>query len=220
MIRNRLGVIIAAMMLAACGSEDGAGPAGPSEPSPESAATETSDSALNVGDVEQQTWIVADVALKSQTESVSIDALEDARKKLNLVTVTVTPPHPESFWVDIRLNTLRSFETNPVVLRARYSVSAEYPGEEEAVEVEMPGFMEVVSEQVHKSSIEQIDILAQLPGVPETLLFKVEADAILSKYGTDAASLDPETAEAPPARTTTLLSNPLRVNFVSEETQE
>ena len=56
-----------------------------------------------------------------------------------------------------------------------------------------------------------IDVLGDLQEVPETMLVVVEAQAMLLPEETDVRALDPANTTAPPADTTKLLSNPVRI---------
>ncbi|MCK5642982.1 MAG: hypothetical protein KAJ19_19400, partial [Gammaproteobacteria bacterium] len=62
----------------------------------------------------------------------------------------------------------------------------------------------------------RIDLLADLEELPTTMLVIAEAEALLMPAGTDAAKLDPRTAETDESNTATLFSNPIRVNFETE----
>ena len=60
-----------------------------------------------------------------------------------------------------------------------------------------------------------VNVLEGLSEVPDTMLIHVRADAWLMPEGTDESTLNPLTDTAPDQ--VTIMSNPVRINFVMEE---
>jgi len=63
----------------------------------------------------------------------------------------------------------------------------------------------------------QVDVLAGLATPPSTMLVHMQLEALLMPLGSNAATVDPKSAVVDAESTTTLLSNPVRIDFVAPE---
>ncbi len=163
---------------------------------------------VNIVDVEYAVHIHGGLAKQSEAPNITVDKLVNARNYVDLATITVNPPYPEGLWVTFQTSSVEDFFDTPVALRAKVYV------DKKAVD----SFTVTLGERlIGKTEGYSMDVLSKIEGVPETVLVYAQAEALLMPEGTDPASVDPETATAPPARTGTVISNPIRINFTRSE---
>jgi hypothetical protein len=130
------------------------------------------------------------------------------RYDLDMSTVTVKPPYPKELWVTFNLKAVQDFKDTPVVLRTKILADKQ----------EIDSFSKVVAEQVMTAApVHSTNVLAKLDTPPKTMLVYAQAEALLMPEGTDAATIDPATLTAVAGRQGTVISNPVRIDFVAEE---
>jgi len=180
----------------------------PLQPEERSILRSSSAKSMDLTAVEHALHLTGALAPQSEAANVTADEMVSARSFVNLTTITVAPPYPEALWVTFRVKSTANFPDAPVALRTRIHI------DQEVVDT----FSMVLGADATKTSKEQaIDVLAHVAAAPETMLVHARADAVLLPEGTDPASVDPDTVTAPPERTGTVMSNPVRINFVSGE---
>lgn len=165
---------------------------------------------MDIGDVEAQVRVEVVPEFAEPPANVDITLLADSRDHVNLVTVDVTPPHPPSFPLLVRIASDESFYETPVVLRG--GVYVELPDSEE---IEIDRFHYVLGEDAQLNTEERrLDLADHIKApYPATVLVVCRVPALLMPPGTDEEAIDPETAEVDEVRRSVLLSNPLRINF-------
>jgi hypothetical protein len=213
----RIGLLLSALVLVVAGcsepedaelNEDESIP-GLTIPTSEDSVVAT-DIEVTIGDVEQQVRLNGTVEEPDRPlEGVKVEEIEDPRGKMNLVTVDISPPYPQSLMLTYRLSAQRNFPDTPVVLRGR--ILTDKTAEPLAT------FTEVLGEQATRvDRAVKVDLMAALTEIPDTLLVTADLDALLLAKGTPEESVDPATAETTPDRQSKILVNPIRVNFLKE----
>jgi len=176
---------------------------------------EEAEGAVNIGDVEQGIWITAVMGPQSKAPNISENLLEDARKKVNLEELTIKPPYPKELWLDIKARSFRAFAGTPVVLRAKYTITAKYGAGHEPVKMEKPLFKGIFGKKAHTMVLnDTVDVLKGLDGTPQSILFMVNADVLLMPQGTDEKTIDIDKATTSPERQSVVQSNPVQIKFV------
>lgn len=165
---------------------------------------------LTRGDVEANVWCEAVLDPKYQSPTVQYTELKDARPRVNMGTVTLTPPFPTSLPIAVFVKAGQGFKEAPVVLRARV-VRTE--GKDSANETVLDTFNAIISENPRNRIVmeKEIDVLAGVQQLPESYLVLIKAEALLMPEGTDPATLDLATATTSSERIAQILSNPLRI---------
>jgi len=224
-MRGILTALLVTMLFAACGQPDSTEPPGRTVPAPkmqvekvEYDPTVPVQKAQDIGDVEQRVRIAGTLAdHERENPRVAVRELITPHDVFTLSTITVHPPFPEELWVEFSVTTPENWEENPVVLHTTVL------REEEPIGDFYTMLGEHAQRDTHPERGEWLDrnlevnALEGLEEVPETLLLVAEARAHLMPIGTREEGLDPLTAEAPEDRRTVVISNPVRINFVSEE---
>ncbi len=165
---------------------------------------------IDPGDVDSGVTIVGKLAAESEAENITEEYLETKRDTLSLATITVREPFPEKIIVEFRVLAMREYAERPVIVRAR-AYREETPFDSEY------GFVlgkEATSANSSETRRFTVNVLEGFTEIPDTLLIHARADAWLMPLGTDETSLNPMTDSAPDR--VSLLSNPVRINFVKE----
>lgn len=169
--------------------------------------------ALDIGDVEQTTALNITLSDRSTASNVQVEQmLESKLDRVALLTITVTPPYPEQLWLSPMLKTREGFDENPVVWRGEFVRDGE---------VVIDEFALLLNERFHKEyPLPDFDALAGLDTVPGSMLIEVRPEAMLFPPDTDAATIDPDTANLDdPARRATygaLYTTTVRIAFEGE----
>jgi hypothetical protein len=167
----------------------------------------------DIGDAEQLSRIAATLAERSQSPLVEEKTMESPREEIVLSTVQVEQPFPAELWIKFSNRATQSFETQPIVVRARVFRDNEEIGQYQTVLGKYAtGWQQAVDTPQLPLEFE-FDVLAGLPALPDTMLVHVEAELSLMPPGTDEATLDPATATAAVDLVTVKRSNPVRINF-------
>jgi hypothetical protein len=222
-------LLMASLCLASCGNgsapapeNQGATPAAPAAPAATAEIVKIVPE-KNVGDIEAE--LKRELTLDAETAppGVTSEELRSQFQRLNLVTVNVEGPRPAELWFKIDLETQLEFVERPVALRGRL-VREVAEGQKETVYSFKTVLDETASIRVRRVDGDypplhfRGEIMQGLTDLPETMLVYAEMDVVIMPKGTDPKTLDPETAQGSAEDTTTLLTNPVRLNFKVTET--
>lgn len=161
---------------------------------------------LEVGAVEATVQLEATLAERSQAANVTAEEMVNARSVLDLTTITVSAPTPPDLWVKFKVKCNQDFPETPVVMRAKVLMEGK----------EVDSFARILADNVRDTEEHTMDVMAKVTDPPESLLLYAQAELLLLPEGTDPASVDPATASAPGERRGSVISNPVRINFVRE----
>lgn len=172
----------------------------------------------NVGDVEATVGVELALA-QGAPPTVLAEELRNAQKKLNMLTVTVSPPKPDELWIAITLKPSEDFPDRPAALRGK--VFREVTKD---TKVEIATFQTVLDGHASPSSRRdpagtyfplefRADAVKDLTELPPTMLIYAEVEAYMAPPETDPATIDPATYTTGPEDRGNLLSNPVRVNY-------
>lgn len=204
-----------------CGLYDPTPPDSEEEPQSTSSSAEEEQLPLTIGDVESQVYMTADIAEDAQGSNVEIDTLRSRNERVQLKTVTITPPFPDSLICSFHLASEQNFPDNPVAILGRVLRDDEEIGEFEAVLGAKAVRRRMLDDDKDLPSLEyHFDVLEGLEEVPETMLVLAEMDAKLTPTGTEEEGLDPATVTVREANHGILRSNPLRINFTQDTAEE
>lgn len=205
-----VGLLVA--VLSACSPKPAQGPKGDGIPVP---AVPASGAPLrdqapakdqDIGDIETALRIAASVAETSRAPSVAVDEMRDQQNRINLATVTVTPPAPKELWISFQVALIRKTVGGPAVLRAKILRD----------NVPIGSFALVVGADLLAKPYEhRVDVLSGLTMVPKTLLVVAEGEVILLPRDANPSTIDARTVPGTPDTTGSVLSNPVRINFGS-----
>jgi hypothetical protein len=169
----------------------------------------------DIGDVEADLRIEATVADESLGAQVTAAEDRTVRNTLTMTTATVPPPPPAQLWLRFRVAPGKNvnYARHPVVVRGRILRD----------NVPLDTFSTVLGAYLHAQQTVavgtvrpldfKVDVLQGLAAPPPTMLVHGQAELILLPEGTDEATLDPATVTAEAGNQTTVLSNPVRINF-------
>ncbi len=173
---------------------------------------------LNIGDVEAQVFIAANIAEESRGLQVAVKEIitPSAKKMLGMCIVTVTAPFPKTLWAEFSIKSFQAFPDQPVAMRGVVLRGEETIGKFHTVlgkYAQVPGPVEGmnVPELVFK-----LDLLEGLAEIPETLAVYAQFEALLMPLGTGAETLDPLAAAIEEVPSATIRSNPIRIKFISQ----
>jgi hypothetical protein len=169
----------------------------------------------DIGDVEADVRIEATVA--DESLGAQVTAIEDrtVRSTLTMTTATVPPPPPAQLWLRFRVAPGKNvnYARRPVVVRGRILRD----------NVPLDTFSTVLGAYLHAQQTVavgtvrpldfKVDVLQGLAAPPPTMLVHAQAELMLLPEGTDEATLDPAAVTAEAGNQTTVLSNPVRINF-------
>lgn len=213
--------VAAGLLFAGCGSDKAEAPSAPaaSAPAAEPASIVKIAPELNVGDIEAKVEFELTPDPEAAAPGVTSEELRNQLSKLNMVTVTIDGNRPAELWLNIDLSTELEFPERPVAARGRLIRDLEN-GQKETIYTFETVFDENASARKRRVEGEyplqhfRADALKGLAELPETMLIYAEMDVVMMPKGTDARTLFPATAKGAPEDETTLLSNPMRVNYI------
>jgi len=212
--------LLTGILIAGCGSDQPA-PANlldapPADPAP--AVFFEAETRLDFGDVEATLRMELLVPEEHIPEGSRVDELRTAFERLTAKTIDFNGPVPATLPLLLEVKTDTDFYKSPVALRGKL-IREVAPGHREAIYafntlVDVPSFRRVEDpmEGAHPAAF-MMDCLVGLSEVPESLLLYIEAEAVLTAYGTDPESVDVETVAGGVDNSGTLLSSVLRINF-------
>lgn len=209
---TRLGMALAlAMACGACGPPERNRDLAPVEETQTEVPPAPVPTELNIGDVEQQIDIEAALAPESSSGHIKEDPVIEKSGRIKILTITMSPPHPQKLLIRYTINSRQAWDTRPVVLRGRLLVDRER---------EIASLATVLGADAQRNSFELVvDVLQGLDRVPETLGVTFSGEALLMPRDTDVATIDPKTAESS-ERSGALYATVVRVNFASPAAQE
>lgn len=174
-------------------------------------ATSTPETALskefNVGDAETSVELVLELDPASASDSVKETTVLTAKKSVSQSNVTVATPFPGELWVRIRVRPSKPFIERTAVLRGVLTRD----------DTAIAQFNVVLGKYALENDPAQpklfrVNVLADLPALPDTMLLVAKAEILLAPKGTDEATIDPLTLTADQGDTSAKLSNPLRIS--------
>lgn len=171
---------------------------------------------IDPGDVDSGISIKGTLAPESQSDTVTADYMETQRDTLSMTTITVRPPFPDVLSVMFAVVSSRDFVERPVVMRTRTYRDDTVIGDEQGYVLGKNA--RTLPETAPNAAPPRIFIVNALEGlteIPDTMLLHARADAWLMPVGTDEENLNPLTDTAPDR--VSIMSNPVRINFVKEE---
>lgn len=173
---------------------------------------------IDLGDVDSGVLLIGLLEPSAASDTVTADYVQTQRNRLSMATITVKPPHPEQLPLRFEIASTRAFAERPVVLRIRVYRDEVAIGEEAAFVLGKDAAVVATDPSGNPlPRMLQVNALEGLESAPETMLIHARADAWLMETGAPEDLIDPRTATSPDR--VSLLSNPVRINFVSEEKQ-
>ncbi len=165
------------------------------------------------GDAEAKINVELLVEAGAGTGNIKMNAVQSARGggHVAMATVDIAPPYPKSLAGVIRINMDDAFTGQPVVLRG--VLRREQKPLETIQTVVLDRTPLEVAGAVWPMEF-KFDLLKGLETPPATLLFDVILGAEVTPPGTDPAKLDPGKPASADVLEGSLISNPLRINFV------
>jgi len=163
----------------------------------------------DIGDIEAMLKIDAVLADKSKADNTKVEPLVNLKNQLDMETVTVHSPFPSELWASIVVHATNGFVLAPVLLRVKIMRD-----KEELVTVAAV----LGADAAMKPYQYDFNMLQGMTGTPSSFLISAQAEVIMLPKGTDPAHVDPTTVKTTPETTGAILSNPIRVTFVSTET--
>lgn len=178
-----------------------------SGPSPSGEPQVTADQEVTIGDVEQKVFISTTL---EEGPGFTAQEFVDPRSRVTMVTANVASPAPSHLNIVVRMKAERNFLDTPVVMRGKVVC--------DAVSEPLATFTRVFGQEAVKMDelVLTTDLMKALTDIPDTTLVTTEIDTLLLPKGTDEATVDPLTATTTPERRTTMLSNPVRINFADD----
>lgn len=180
-------------------------PAGPS--SGQAPLAQSESHTFDIGDVESSFRIDSLLADESRTQSVTIDEMVNAKGILDLLTLTVAPPHPQQFFLNLVIKSTANFADAPVVMRVEVLRDQKPVAQFEKV---------WGAKSVGEPWTNRVDVLEGLSPAPETVLIEARAKVILLPPGTGEGTVDPKTVTESPDNTGNVMGNPVRIYFTSK----
>jgi len=166
---------------------------------------------MNPGDVEAQVYLDVRLSARSQPgDNVVVDqAMDVLRERTALMTVQMTPPYPENFWLVFELCNKSFLAEVPIVVRTRVFREIEGQAKEEL------GMFSNAAPIGHVAlgKRAEFDVFAGLDALPESLLVTSQIDVYLLPEDTDIESIDLDTVSAPPDKTGAVIGPPVRINI-------
>ncbi len=199
--------LVAALLWAmtSCSPKPSGSPAASQGSAGAEAVQGTIEETVEIGDVEQSVLLSLTLASTLTGPNIRQELLRDPRQIINLARVSVKPPFPKELPILLTISSMRTFPDTPVVLRVRAFADERPVG----VFAAIAGRHDTGNRDV----LWTFDPLKDVPAFPDTMLVRVEADALLMPAGTDPGSIDLQTATTSPERVTKLIGNPLRIQF-------
>lgn len=160
----------------------------------------------DIGDIEAALEMEAMLADQSAMPNVKEDKLINAKKVLDMSTITVTEPAPSELFVSFQTKARGLSQDTPVVVRGKVMRDKE--------ELDTFSFMMAGGAAGSRNEF-KVNVLKGLAPPPQTMLLNATAEVLLLPKGTDPAGVDPATVQVPDSDTGSILSNPVRINFVN-----
>ncbi len=196
-----VGVIVA--MLGGCGSQE--------VPVESPQLTESKIKAhevLTVASAEIQVHLEAGLAPQSYSPDITVEQLVNPMKIVNMVTMDVKPPRPESLLISLHAWRTQRSPRHPIVIRGKVIMDKETVGT----------FAELLNTRgTKRMELTTVDVSALASKDVDSLLIQAEAELLILPEGTDPATIDPLTVTTSPSQIGVKRSNPVRINFLSEE---
>jgi len=169
-------------------------------------ASATPEKPVDVGDAEAALRLTLTIA-EPVPANVGVEELRDMRGDLNMLTVTVAPPHPQKLDVALTVKSSKGFGEQPLLVR----VSVLRDGQ--AIESQT---VTVAGDALKNPSSYTFDALKGLTSAPPSMLLYAQAEIVMLPAGTDVAAIDPAAVTGTPETTGSKVSNPLRINFTGQ----
>jgi len=193
-------VLLAASLCCSCGQKESRPPV-----VPEPASTpDIPSQGIDIGKVEYSLILDTVLADKSHSPNITNHEMTNPRYRLDLVTLDVAPPYPETLWLTLRQSFAQKLESTPVVFRAVIS--------RDNTPIALFNFL--IDPDAPLTPYEYtFNAFEGLSSLPETMLISAQAEIIILPAGTDPAQIDVDTYEGTPEVTGAVLSNPVRINL-------
>ncbi len=206
-------VLMCASLVAGCGQAPApsAMKSDPTAPDPSIMVKE----GIDVGDIEHGVRLEVTLPEDARPPQVQVEEMRDLKKDLNMVIVTVNDPAIATLPVQVKIFAGADTSTQPVVLRGRVMRDNAAIASFHTLLAPAGDRVVVLEGQPFPDLTFPCDTLKALEPRPASYLIHVEVDAFLMPAGTDPTTIDATTATAVPTSTTTLLSNPVRVNLAT-----
>lgn len=209
--RFLLHTLLPALVLAGCTVRTP--PAPPPDPNEGGAAAPApAAQGPDIGDVEHGLSIELTIPEGHAPDGVRVEELRSFTKALNMASASVAGDWPETLPVFVSISPRFNMGHRLVVLRGHLlRDDAPIAAFHLLVTPEGPRMLHVDGAPVPDLSF-AVDALAGLDRAIDTTLLHAAVDAMLLPPDTEESAVDPATVTAVPTATTTVLSNPLRVN--------
>lgn len=184
-------------------NEPSAKPAAPGE---EGGPVAEAEKPLDIGDAEAAISLTLNLPAEPAIPNVKAEDLRNMRGGLDLVTITVKPPFPKTFPLELTLKSKQPFAERPLAVRLAIFRGNQQIGSQALT----------VAGDVRTPFSYTVDALQGLPQPPHTMLLHAEAEIVMLPEGTNPETVNPATATATPEWTGAKVSNPVRINFVME----
>ncbi len=170
------------------------------------ANTTTLSKEFNVGDAETSVELVLELDPASASDAVKEERLLTAKKTLSQANVSVSTPMMTELWVRIRVRPSQPFIERTAVLRGVLTRDDKPIAQFQTVLGKY-----ALQDEPENPKVFRVNVLADLPVLPSTMLLFAKAEILLAPKGTDDATIDPATLTAEQGDTSAKISNPLRV---------
>lgn len=195
--------------LSACGPKEEAVPKAVerAESGKDSGGAAALTTGFNVGDAETSIELNLELdPAMAAAPGVKEDRVLNAKKQLSQSTVTVTTPGLKELWVKLRVRPSRPFIERPVVLR----------GVIERDNQPLASFQVKLGKYAMENDPDnpkefRVNLLADLPTLPASMLVFAKAEVLLLPTGTDEATIDVPNVTVEEGDISAKISNPLRV---------
>ena len=213
-------LIALTLLLSACQEELTVAPTEKSPILNDASAIASQPTKLDFGDVEQTLFLEILVPESAIPETWTSEELRTtSHKRLTMMTVDIAGPAPAELPISIQLETKTHFSESPVALRAKV-----FRQLADAEPEEVYSFKTLIDRHItfRRGTITEpgrfpfqfsFNGREGLTEVPPTLLFYIEAEAVMVEPDTDLDTVDPATVTGGVDSTGMLLSNALRINF-------
>lgn len=179
----------------------------PASPGAQSKTAMTTEQPVDVGDAEAALRLTLTLPEEPNLPNVTVEELRNTRNDLDMVTLTVPPPHPQPFNIQIGLTSTKAFPETPLAVRITVSRDGSVIDTQSVV---------MAGDAVKKPFNSQFNALAGRDAIPDTMLLSAQAEIVMLPAGTDPAAVDPASVAGTPETTGSLLGNPVRINFVQQ----
>lgn len=196
-----------------CGpSTSSTGPTGngqnqkPSEQHDELAAP-PQESDINLVDVESSLKIEGKLSEASQSDNIMEDLMKNPKGFISMNILEVSPPIPTELNLDFSIKQFGTFRKNPIVIRVKVFVE----------EKEIASFETIIGGELGRSKEEwTYNVFEGFDELPDSILVRSEAKAILLPEGTPYLTVDMKNVVAVTENTALIYGNPIRINLKRE----